>query len=398
MTRIEAQSFSDEMEQRDIKMSIKDPIFTKQSLNHRHARAGGHPDSIECSGFPPARERRSQAVPCFPNNKFFLTLRRVLSPWPVTATFIICPLAPALASQPGQDYPTKPIRIVTTEVGGGTDVGARAIAQGLSIGPIGQQVIVENRGGGVIAGTIVSRASPDGYTLLYYGNSLWILPLVRKDIPYDTVKDFAPITLGLSQSQIMAVHPSVPVKTVKEFIAYARAKPGSLNYGSGAAGGTNHLAAELFKSMASVNIMRISFKGTGPALNALLGGEIQVMFTAPSATMPNVKGGRLKALATTGARPSGAFPDLPTISASGLPGYEATQTSGLFAPARTPAAIIKKLNQEVVRVLNMPEVKQRFVESGSDVVANSPEEFAAVIKSDRARLGKVIREAGIRDE
>ena len=294
-------------------------------------------------------------------------------------------------------FPAKPIRIVTSDAGGGSDVIVRVIAQGIT-GPLGQQVVVDNRGGGVIAGEIVSRSQPDGYTLIYYGSTLWILPLMRKSVPYDTVRDFAPITLAVSSPNVLVVHPTVAAKSVKELIALAKSRPGELNYASAAAGTIPHLAAELFKSMAGVDLMRIVYKGTGAALNDLLGGQVHVMFaTAPSAA-PHIKTGRLRALAMTSAQPTAAFPDLPTIATAGLPGYEAVQVSGMFAPAKTPAVIIARVNKEIVSALRLTSVRERLASTGVEAVGSTPEQFAAKIKSEIARMGKVIRDAGIRDE
>ena len=304
----------------------------------------------------------------------------------------IAPLANA-AQPPG--FPNKPIRIVTTAVAGGTDVAARVIAQGLTA-RFGQSVIVENHGGGVIAGEIVAKATPDGYTLLYYGNSFWLTSLMRTEMPYDAIKDFAPVTLAISLPEILVVHPTVPVKTVPELIALAKAQPGKLNYGSGPAAGTNVVAAELFKSMAGVSIVRIPFKGEGPAVTGFLGGEVQMLFSSLGSAAPHLKSGRMRALAVSSAKPYSLLPDVPPIAAT-LPGYEATQTSGLFAPAKTPAAIIRRLNEESVRVLNEADVKQKIFSWGAEPVANTPAEFAAVISSDRAKFGKVFREAGIHE-
>ncbi len=316
----------------------------------------------------------------------------------ILATVAACACAGrAMAQTAAPGYPSKPIRVVTSDAGGGSDVIVRVIAQAVTA-PLGQQVVIDNRGGGVIAGEIVSRAQPDGYTLIYYGSTLWILPLMRKSVPYDTVRDFAPITLAVSSPNVLVVHPSVAAKSVKELIALAKTKPGELNYASAAAGTIPHLAAELFKSMAGVDIVRIVYKGTGAALNDLLGGQVQVMFaTAPSAA-PHVKTGRLRALAMTTAQPSSAFPDLPTISAAGLPGYEAVQISGMFAPAKTPVSIINRLNQDIVRALHQPSVRDKLASTGVEVVGSTPEQFSAKIKSEIARMGKVIRNAGIRDE
>ena len=296
-----------------------------------------------------------------------------------------------------QGYPHKPIRIITTEVGGGSDIAARLIAQGMT-GPLGQPVIVENRGGGAtISGEIVAKASPDGYTLFVAAGTLWIGPLLRKT-PYDPVKDFAPITLVVSTPNLLIGHPSL-ANSVKELIALAKAKPGQLNYGSGATGASSHLAAELFKSMAGVNIVRIPYKGSGLAVNAVIANEVQMMFPNASIAIPHVKSGRLKALGVTSAEPSAVLPGVPTISASGLPGYESVLHTGLFAPAKTPAAIITRLNRDIVRYLGTPEAKELFLRTGgSEVVANKPEQFAAKIKSEMVRLGKLIKDVGIRAE
>ncbi|MEK7877069.1 MAG: tripartite tricarboxylate transporter substrate-binding protein, partial [Pseudomonadota bacterium] len=260
----------------------------------------------------------------------------------------------------------------------------------------GQQVIVENRGGsGVIPIEIVAKALPDGYTLLVFGTTLWLLPLIQK-VSYNPVSDFSPITLAAITPLLLVVHPSLPVKSITELIAWAKAKPGELNYASGISGSATHLPAELFKAMAGVNIVRVAYKGGGPALTALIGGEAQVMFATSSGAAPHVNSGRLRALAVTSAQPSRLFPDLPTVAAAGLPGYDAASIMCIFAPARTPAALINRLNQEIVRVLNKPDVKERFIKAGSEVVAGSPAQLAATMKSDMATMGKVIKDAGIR--
>ena len=213
---------------------------------------------------------------------------------------------------------------------------------------------------------------------------------------YDAIKDFAPVTLAISLPEILVVHPSVPVKSVPELIALAKAQPGKLNYGSGPAAGTNVVAAELFKSMAGLNIVRIPFKGEGPAVTGFLGGEVQMLFSSLGSAAPHLKSGRMRGLAVSSAQPYSQLPDIPTIAAT-LPGYEATQTSGLFAPAKTPAATIRRLNEEIVRVLNESEVKQKIYSWGAEPVANTPKEFAAVISADRAKYGKVFKDAGIHE-
>ena len=296
----------------------------------------------------------------------------------------------------GQNYPNKPIRIVTAEVGGANDIPARAIAQKLTAS-VGQQVIVENRSG-VISIETAAKAPADGYTLLFIGSAMWLAPLLRDKVSYDPVKDFSPITLAVKSPNVLVVHPSVAANSVKELIALAKAKPGVLNYASGSAGTITHLAAELFKAMAGVNIVRIPYKGGGPAIIGLVGGQVQLMFASAGSVTPQVKAGKLRALAVTTAEPSVLAPGLPTIAASGLPGYEAATPYGLLAPAKTPVVIINRLNQEVVRVLNIAEVKEHLLNGGAETVGNSPAQFAAAIKSEMTMWGKVIKDGGIRDE
>lgn len=303
----------------------------------------------------------------------------------------------ALAAAPdGRDYPNKPIRFVTSEVGGGTDFAARVIAQALS-GLIGQQVVVENRPGTIIPARVVATATPDGYTLLLNGSSLLFLPFMMDKLPYDTVRDFAPVTLAHKSPNVLVLHPSVPVTSVRELIELARAKRGELNYASSGSGSSVHMAAELFKSMAGVDIVRIVYRGSGPAIIGLMSGETFLMFATPGSAAPHVKAGRLKALAVTSAQPSALFPGLPTV-ASDLPGYESVSTNGVLAPAGTPRTVIQRLNQEIVRILQSPEVKAKFFNAGSETIGSSPQEFAATIKSEMTKWGKVIRDANIRAE
>ncbi len=298
----------------------------------------------------------------------------------------------------GQDYPNKPIRIITSQPGGGTDFGTRLIAQGIS-GPLGQQVIVENRGGGsgAIAGEMLAKAKPDGYTLLSYGPAIWVLPLLRRNVPYDPMKDFSPIALTDKSPNVLVVHPSVPVKSVKELIALAKARPGELDYARAAAGGPTHLSAELFKVMVGVNIVSVPYRGGGPAVLGLLGGEAHLMFATAPSVAPHVKAGKLRALAVTSAEPSMLFPGVPTVART-APGFSSELINGMFAPAGTPAAIIERLNQEIVQFLNREEVKKRFFNGGSEIVASSPEQYGATVKSEVTKWGKVIKDAGIRDE
>ena len=307
----------------------------------------------------------------------------------------LLPLAVAMsgANVQGQDFPTKPLRIVTTEAGGGADFAARVVAQGLTA-QLGQSVIVENRGATLVAIDAVSKARPDGYSLLLGGISFFMDPLLRK-LPYDPVKDFAPITIVATSPTVLVVHASLPVNSVKELIALAKAKPGEINYGSAPPGSTTFLAGELFKSMADVNIVRVTYKGTGPLLNSLLGGEVQLSFPSAGAVAPHIASGRLKGLAVTSPERSLLVPDLPTVAASGLPGYQMLAVYDMLAPAKTPATLINRLNGEIVRVLKNPDVKERFLKSGVEVVGGSPEQLATTRKADMARMSKVIKQAGI---
>ena len=289
--------------------------------------------------------------------------------------------------------------MVTSGVGGGADFVARLIAQGIA-SPLGQQVVAENRGGagGVIPGEIVAKAPADGYTLLFYANTIWLAPFMRDRTPYDPLRDFSPITLAGSSPNMVVVHPLLPVKSIQDLIALARAKPGELNYGTSGNGSASHLAGELFKAMAGVNIVRINYKGAAPAFNDVVAGQVQITFGSAALVLPHLKSGRLRALAVTSARPSALFPGLPTVAASGLPGYETDALFGMFAPAKTPEAIVSRLNQEVMRFLKSPEARERLLNAGVEVAGTSPEGLTATMKADMARMGKVIQDAGIREE
>ena len=310
----------------------------------------------------------------------------------------ICALVLCVAHVAGagaQGYPHKPVRLVTAAAGAGGDFVARVAASGLTE-LWGQPVLIDNRGGSaVIPIELVAKAPPDGYTLLAFGTALWHLPLMQS-VSYDPLRDFAPITLATTTPMILVVHPSLPVKSVKDLVALARRKPGELNYSSGIAGSTTHLPAELFKAMARVDIVRVTYKGGAPALTALLGGETQVMFANSGGVGPHIQAGKVRALAVTTAQRSALFPDLPTIAAAGLPGYEAASYQCIFAPAATPPALVDRLNRDLAKVLQRPEAKERFLRAGSEVVANSPGEVAAAIKADMIAMGKVIKQAGIR--
>jgi len=306
-------------------------------------------------------------------------------------------LAAAIDSGHGQTYPTKPIRIIAPGIGGGSDISARIIAKGLS-GSFGQQVVVDNRASGVLPGELVSNAPPDGYTLLHAANTHWLLPFFQRKMPYNAVRDFTPIIWAVSSPNLLVVHPSVAAVSVQQLINLARARPGELNYASTGTGGSTHLAAELFNSMAGVKIVRVNFKGSGPALNSLIAGEVQMMFSSTLSAMAHVRTGRLRALAITSAKPSALAPGIPTIASSGLPGYQCVAMYGLFAPAKTPVSIVAKLNQAIAKVIMNTEVKEMYLKIGADVIASTSSEFATAIKLDLARMGKIIKDSGIHAE
>jgi len=293
----------------------------------------------------------------------------------------------------GQNYPARPLRVIASAPGASGDMIARVLARELT-GLLGQQVIVDNRG--IVAVETVARAQPDGYTLLFYGDPMWLSPFFRK-ASWDPVKDFAPIAPAGRAPNVLVVHPLLPVKTVRELIALAKAKPGELNYGSGAPGGVPHLAAELFKSMAHVDIVRISYKGTGLAGSALLGGEVQLMFLGATSVLAHIKSGRLRALGVASTARSPWMPDLPTVAEAGLPGFEASAHFAIFAPAKTPPALIGRLNRDVVRALQKNEVKERLFNAGIESIPGSPDDLAAIVKSEMAKWGKLIKDAGLRD-
>lgn len=319
------------------------------------------------------------------------TRRLVVSMLPA----VMMVLDPGAAS--GQDFPNKPIRIVTGGVGGNSDSVSRLVAQGIS-GPLGQQVVVVNFSSGNIPGQTVAKAPPDGYSLLVAGATLWIGPLFQKAPPYDPVKDFAPVSLAVTEPAVLVVHPTLPVKSVKELIALAKARPGELNYAAGQTGSQSQLAGELFKYLAGVKMQTIPYAGGSARLAELLGGQTQLIIDGASAVMQQVKAGKLRALAVGSLKPSTLVPGLPTIAESGVPGYESMGRTGIFAPAKTPEPIIKRLNQEIVRFINLPETKAQLLGSGSEAAGSSPEELGAMVIAERERLGKVIKAAGIQPQ
>jgi len=305
------------------------------------------------------------------------------------------------AAAHAQVYPAKPLRmIVAYPPGGGTDIVARMLAQKLGES-LGQSVVVENRGGasGNIGTELAARAAPDGYTILM-GNVApnAINVSLFKDLPFDPVADFAPVSLVASTPNILVVHPSTPARTVKEVIALAKAKPGTLNFASAGAGSSSHLAGELFRILARADIVHVPYRGAGPAMVDVLSGQVQLYFATMPAAMPHVKAGKLAAVAVTSARRSQALPDLPTIAESGVPGYEASTWYGVLAPARTPSAVVARLHGDIVKILADAALHARLADQGFDPVGSSPEEFGAYIKTEILKWGKVIRDAGIRPE
>ena len=295
-----------------------------------------------------------------------------------------------------QGYPSKPIRIVAPfPVGGAPDVLARSI--GAKLGErLGQAVVVENRlgAGGNIAYASVANAAPDGYTLLLAANGLATNVSLYKDLKYDAVKDFAPITLIANSPHVLVAHPSVQATSVSELIALAKAKPGQLTYGSAGSGTVLHLAGEMFKTMAGVELVHVPYKGSAPAHIDLLGGRIALMFSDIPPALAQVKTGKLRALGMTSPQRSPAMPDVPTIAETGLPGYAIKAWFGLLAPARTPESIVAKLNKDVVAILGDAEMKRKMADLGQELTSNTPEQYAAFIKSEIAKMGEVVKASG----
>ena len=308
---------------------------------------------------------------------------------------------PAHAAEPPAAYPSKPVRLVVPFTpGGSTDILARAVGQKLSES-WGQPVVVDNRpgAGGIIGMETVAKAAPDGYTLVMgHIGTLAANPALYKTLPYDPVKDFAPVTLIARVPNVLVVGPAVPSRSVAELIALAKAKPGKLDYGSGGNGSAAHLATEYFKLKAGVDLQHIPYKGTAPALQDLLGGQIALMITGLPPVLPHVKAGKLRILGVASAQRLRQFPEIPTIAESGVPGFEATQWYGILAPAATPKEIVAKLNREFVKALRDPAVGEKLAGEGADPVGDTPGEFAAFIASEIDLWGKVIRATGAKAE
>jgi len=305
------------------------------------------------------------------------------------AIMVLC----AAAGRAQDHYPSKIVRIVTAAPGSNNDWGARLLGDEISPS-LGHRVIVENRGG--LAAEVVAKAQPDGYTVLFYGPAAWTLQLFR-GVGYDPVRDLAPVTLAMSSPIVLVVHPSLPVKSVKELIALARARPGDLNYASGTIGATPFIAGELFKYMAKVKIERVPYSGTGPSVIGLLGGEVEIMFPGAGSVWHFVQQNRLRALGVASAKPSALTPGLQPVALT-VPGYEATSNIAFFVPAKTPAAIVNRLHRELVLALGKADVKERLLKGGVEAVGSSPEELGAYVKADIAKIEALIRSAGIKTQ
>ncbi|MBI3375902.1 MAG: tripartite tricarboxylate transporter substrate binding protein [Betaproteobacteria bacterium] len=302
------------------------------------------------------------------------------------------------AAASAQPYPNKPVRLIVPYApGGGTDILARLIVQKLTES-LGQPVVIDNRAGadGIVGSSLVAKAPADGYTMLLASSSHAINPTVHAQIPYDTLKEFACVSQTASQQLVLVVHPSLPVNSVKELIAYAMANPDQLNFASSSK--ATQLPMELFNTMAGIRMTHIPYKGSGPALNDLVGGQVKVSFGGAVSFTPHIKSGRLRALAIGDAKRSAFMPDLPTAAEAGVPGYEATIWTGLYLPVATPKAIVTRLNAEVVKIMHQPELRERLQAQGSDPVGSSPEECDAFMKSEIAKWAKVAKDAGIKPE
>ena len=299
-----------------------------------------------------------------------------------------------------QSYPGKPVRIVVPFApGGGVDLTARILAQKLTE-RVGQSFIVENRTGasGIIGTEFVAKSAPDGYTLLVGSQTTQaVVPAMYGKLNYDTARDFAAVTEIATSPLLIVVHPSLPVKTVKDLIALAKARPGQLTFGA-ASGGTPHMAGELFKLVAHVDMLFVPYKGEGPAIADAMGGQISMVFSNLPVALPQAQGGRLRALAVTSPQRVSTAPEIPTVAESGLPDYEASTWFGLFAPAATPRDVIGKLNADAASALNVPEVKERMAGQGLFVVANTPEQFAVFVKTEIPRWAKVVKDAGVKPQ
>jgi tripartite-type tricarboxylate transporter receptor subunit TctC len=313
--------------------------------------------------------------------------------WALVAAALIVAL-PAAA----QNYPVKPVRVIVPyAAGGNTDFTARTLAMRLTE-VFSQQVIVENRPGGAtnIGSEAVARAAPDGYTLLMGGASNAINMSLFAKLPYDTLRDFTPVVWCVQGANVLAAHPSLPARNLKELIALARAQPGKLNFASSGIGSSNQMAGELLKVMARINIVHVPYKGNAPALTDALGGHVEMLFVGVPALIPHLQSGRLRAIAIGSLKRFSAIPDVPTFDESGLPGYESTNWFGLLAPAKTPREIVTRLNAESGKILANPEVRDRFLNDGLVAKGDTPEAFGKFIQSEIEKYAKVVKATGLK--
>lgn len=305
------------------------------------------------------------------------------------------------AAAAAQNYPSKPVRfVVPFAPGGSTDTLARAMGGKLSE-LLNQQVVIDNRPGanGDIGTGIVARAVPDGYTIvLGYIANFGIGPSLYDKMPYDPVKDFAPVTQVAGASNILVIHPSLPAKNFKEFIAYSKANPKKVTFASASVASVGHLTGELLNDLAGIDMVHVPYKGSGQAISDLVGGHIKVMISGMASTLPHVKSGKLRGIATTGARRTPATPDLPTIAESGFPGFEATSWFGVLAPAGTPRPVVARLNKDIIRALQDPAVAKRLADVGFEITTGTPEQFAAYIQSEIKKWAKVVKASGAKAE
>jgi tripartite-type tricarboxylate transporter receptor subunit TctC len=300
-----------------------------------------------------------------------------------------------------QNYPVKAVRfVVPFAAGGGTDLVARTLAQKLTEG-LGQTFVVENRGGagGVIGADMVAKAPPDGYTLVMgTPGSMTINPNLTAKMPYDTLRDFAPIALATISPFVLTVHPSLPVKSLKEFIALARSQPGRLNYGTSGNGSVAHLSTEYLKSMARIDLVHVPYKGSSLALTDTLAGQLQVLFDNLPVVLPHIRSGKLRLMGVGTQQRSALLPGAPTIAEAGVPGYEASTAFGVLAPAHTPAAVISRLNQEIVRTLQNAEIRDRLAAQGLEAVGGTPQQYEAHLRAELAKYARIVKSAGIEVE
>ena len=311
------------------------------------------------------------------------------------ALVVLCCLAGTAFSQ---NYPAGPVRVIVPfPAGGGVDGMGRIIGQKLTE-TLGKQFLIDNRGGanGMIGSELAAKAPKDGYTLLVNGANFVTTPSLYRNVTYDPIKDFEPISLMAFAPNVLVVHPSLPAKSVSQLIALAKAHPGQVNFAGSGSGSTPHLAGELFKTMTKTDMMHIPYRGTGPAIAALLSGEVSVMFMPALSAVPHIRAGRLRALAVTSRERLPALKELPTVAESGLRGYQSSQWYGMFAPAGTPADILALLNSHVAKIMHSPEMKQRMTDNGSLAVGNTREEFATHIKEEFAKWARIIKLSGAR--